>query len=177
MIRPEILMQLRRWQEVILAACLGAAGLWLIFLGGYILVPSGAATVVLALSMALLAVRRLRFARHSGAMGVVEVDEAQIAYFGPSDGGFISLQDMVELRLLRVSGQQMWRLKQSDGQTLLIPIDATGAERLFDAFAALPDMNTAVLVQELSHNASDMKIIWRRPARGIAHQGAGSPLT
>jgi hypothetical protein len=177
MIRPEILIVLRRWQEVILAASLGLFGLWLMVLGGYILMPIGAALVILALSMIILALRRLRFARQTGAIGIVEVDEAQIAYFGPTEGGFISLQDMVELRLLRLNGQQMWRLQQSDGQSLLIPIDATGAEGLFDAFAALPDMNTAHLVQELSDTTSDIKTIWRKSTKSSATQGAGSPLT
>jgi hypothetical protein len=177
MIRPEILIILRRWQEVILAACLGLFGLWLIVLGGYILMPIGAALVILALSMTILALRRLRFARPSTAIGIVEVDEAQIAYFGPTEGGFISIQEMVELRLLRLNGQQMWRLQQSDGQSLLIPIDATGAEGLFDAFAALPQMNTARLVQELSDTHSDIKTIWRKSTKSIATQGAGSPLT
>jgi hypothetical protein len=73
MIRPEILIVLRRWQEVILAASLGLFGLWLMVLGGYILMPIGAALVILALSMIILALRRLRFARQTGAIGIVEL--------------------------------------------------------------------------------------------------------
>lgn len=160
MIRPEIWIMMQRGQEVILAGFLALFGIWLILLGGYILTPIGAAITALAASMAVLALRRLRFSKPAAAIGVVEVDEAQIGYFGPSDGGFISLQDMTELRLLRVGGVDTWRLKQSDGQTLLIPVAATGAERLFDAFAALPDMNSADLAQPLA--GSDMRMIWRR---------------
>lgn len=160
MIRPEVWTLVLRGQEVILASLLGLFGLWLMILGGYILLPIGGAITALAVSMAVLALRRLRFSNHHGAIGVVEVDEAQIGYFGPTEGGFISLQDMVELRLLRVGGVDMWRLKQSDGQTLLIPVAATGAERLFDAFAALPDMHSADLVSPLG--GSDMRMIWRR---------------
>lgn len=160
MIRPEVWAMVLRGQEVILATLLALFGLWLMILGGYILLPIGGAILAVAVSMAVLALRRLRFSKHSGAIGVVEVDEAQIGYFGPTDGGFISLQDMVELRLLRVGGVDMWRLKQSDGQTLLIPVAATGAERLFDAFAALPEMNTADLAAPLA--GSDMRMIWRR---------------
>lgn len=159
MSRAEVWALVLRGQEVILATLLALFGLWLMILGGYILLPIGGAILALAVSMAVLALRRLRFSRPRGAIGMVEVDEAQIGYFGPTDGGFISLQDMVELRLLRVGGVDMWRLKQSDGQTLLIPVAATGAERLFDAFAALPNMNTADLVAPL---AGDMRMIWRR---------------
>lgn len=160
MIRPEVWALVQRGQEVILATVLALFGLWLMILGGYILLPIGGAILALALSMAVLALRRLRFSRQRGAIGMVEVDEAQIGYFGPTEGGFISLQDMTELRLLRVNDVDMWRLKQSDGQTLLIPTAATGAERLFDAFAALPDMNSADLVAPLA--GSDMRMIWRR---------------
>lgn len=160
MIRPEVWALVQRGQEVILATVLALFGLWLMILGGYILLPIGAAITALAASMAVLALRRLRFSRQKGAIGMVEVDEAQIGYFGPTEGGFISLQDMTELRLLRVNDVEMWRLKQSDGQTLLIPTAATGAERLFDAFAALPDMNSADLVAPLA--GSDMRMIWRR---------------
>lgn len=160
MIRPEVWAIVQRGQEVILATLLALFGLWLMILGGYILLPIGGAITALAASMAVLALRRLRFSRRRGAIGMVEVDEAQIGYFGPTEGGFISLQDMSELRLLRVNGVDMWRLKQSDGQTLLIPVAAMGAERLFDAFATLPDMNSADLAQPLA--GSDMRMIWRR---------------
>ena len=163
MIRPEVAAFLTRWQEVIFAAAVAGFGLWLVILGGYILMPIGGALVLLSLSMAVLALRRLQFSRPTTAQGMVEVDEAQIGYYGPDDGGFISLQDMVELRLLRIAGRQMWRLKQSDGQALLIPLDAQGAAALFDAFAALPDMDTAALVAGLSGETAEIKPIWRRP--------------
>ena len=66
------------------------------------------------------------------APGVVEVDEGQISYLGPAFGGSISVPELVELRLLTAGGRRMWRLKQADGQALLIPVEAVGADRLFD---------------------------------------------
>lgn len=168
MIRPDLIALLRRWSEVIVSAMLAALGLWLIRLGGLILIPIGAGLLALAAPMALLAYRRIRFAQPSIAIGMVEVDEAQIGYYRPDGGGFVSLQDLIELRLIRISGAPMWRLKQSDGQTLLIPTDAAGAERLFDAFAALPGMDTAALVAALSASAPDLAPIWRRPGKAPA---------
>ncbi|MEI2687828.1 MAG: hypothetical protein V9G14_17530 [Cypionkella sp.] len=88
-----------------------------------------------------MAWRRIRFAQDIDAPGVVEVDEAQIGYLGPEAGGFVSIVELVELRLLTLRGRRLWRLKQADGQALLIPVDAAGAERLFDAFATLPGMD------------------------------------
>jgi len=112
------------------------------------------------------------------APGVVEVDEGQIAYLGPAFGGFVALPDLVEIRLVTMRGRRLWRLRQTDGQVLLIPVDATGAERLFDAFASLPGMDMAALVAALSPGTAaapggliagpDMRVLWRRPGAGLA---------
>ena len=57
-----------------------------------------------------------------------------------------TLPELIELRLVTLRGRRVWRLKQADGQALLVPVDAAGAEGLFDAFAILPGMDTAALV-------------------------------
>ena len=179
MIRPEVLNLLRRANEVILAALLVAFGLWLIWLGGYLLTPVGMALSALGLSWAVLALRRLRFAQGSDAPGVVEVDEGQVGYLGPTAGGYVSLPELAEIRLLTLRGRRMWRLKQADGQAVLIPVDAAGAERLFDAFSSLPGMDSGALVQALTpaaHSAGqtlpaqqtpEIKVIWRRQGAGM----------
>lgn len=149
LIRPEALAALRRWQEVGLALAGIGLGLWLFTRGGWLLMPLGVAVAGLALGSGVIALRRMRFAQGAGAPGMVEVDEGQISYFGPLSGGFVSLRELVELRLLARGGQRFWRLKQQDGQALLVPVDASGAERLFDAFAALPGMDSQALVSAL----------------------------
>jgi len=175
LIRPEVARLLWQGREVFLGAGVALAGLWLIWLGGYLLVPFGAGVLALGLGWGLLALRRLRFAQSGDAPGVVEVDEGQVAYFGPALGGAISLPDLEEVRLLTLRGRRVWRLKQSDGQALLIPVEAAGAERLFDAFATLPGMETQTLVAALAPDAapaggralavaSQTRVIWRRSA-------------
>lgn len=181
MIRPEFIAMLRRFSEVILATGILAFGLWLIALGGYLLTPVGTALGAFGVAWALLALRRLRFAQTIDSPGVVEVDEGQIGYLGPTTGGYVSIPELVELRLLSLRGRRVWRLKQADGQALLIPVDATGADRLFDAFASLPGMNTLSLVAALDAKpstgatnlsiAAETKTIWHRPALGaLSHE-------
>ncbi len=177
LIRPVVLAGLRRGREVIAALVLVALGLWLAWLGGYLLVPLGLGIVAIGAAWALQALRRLRFAQSGRSPGMVEVDEGQIGYLGPAEGGFVGLPDLVELRLISLRGRRVWRLKQADGQALLVPVDAAGAERLFDAFASLPGMDTQALVAALElkntvqgdkgsvSNVSDSFVIWRRPAR------------
>lgn len=160
MIRPEVLATVHRLREVIAAAFAGLIGIWLIWLGGYLLFPLGAAVLVLAAVWALTALRRLRFAQGVDAPGVVEVDEGQVGYLGPATGGYVSLVELVELRLIRLRGQRVWRLRQADGQALLIPVAAAGADRLFDAFATLPGLDSQELLAALD-GAGD-RVVWRR---------------
>ena len=135
-----------RAREILFALGFGAFGAWCIWLGGYVLVPFGAATLAVATLLGVMAQRRLRFGQGIHAPGIIDVDEAQLSYFGPDGGGFVSLADVTELRLVWMAGRRFWRLKQSDGQALLLPVDASGADRLFDAFASLPGMDTRALV-------------------------------
>ncbi|WP_343080750.1 hypothetical protein [Ostreiculturibacter nitratireducens] len=164
MIRPEAVATLRRWREVAGSAAILAFGLWMFSLGGWILAPAGIGLVALALGLGVIALRRMRFARGGSAPGVVEVDEGQVGYFGPDFGGFLSLRELVEIRLVDLHGVPRWRLKQADGQVLLIPASAKGAEALFDAFAALPgiDMGRLTAALDARENA---QVLWQRPAR------------
>jgi hypothetical protein len=176
-IRPEITDLIWRAREVIWAGLVVALGLWLILLGGYLLIPLGLIVGGVGVVLALTAFRRMRFQQKVTAPGVVELDEAQVGYLGPELGGFLSLQELVELRMLVLRGRRMWRLKQADGQALLIPVDARGAERLYDAFANLPGMDTSALVAALEPSrlpsgaaltlAAETRVIWRRAGKGI----------
>lgn len=181
MIRPEVTALMFRAREVLWAIAVIGFGAWLIWLGGYLLAPLGGAVAVLGAGLGLLALRRMRFAQAVDAPGVVEVDEGQVGYYGPGSGGFVSLPELVELRLLTMRGRRLWRLKQLDGQALLIPVEAAGAERLFDAFASLPGMDTGALVAVLdkpadgpsgtsgglTNSAAEMRLVWRRPGAGV----------
>ncbi|WP_050528170.1 hypothetical protein [Pseudorhodobacter aquimaris] len=176
-IRPDARQALCRWREVAAAAGVTAFGLWLMLLGGFLLLPLGGVFAVLGLGFGLLAYRRMRFAQSGDAPGVVELEEGQISYFGPTFGGAVALRELVEIRLLTQQGRRMWRLRQQDSQTLLIPVEASGAERLFDAFAGLPGMDSGALVAALAPQAAgrgqaitlatDSRVIWKHPVRAV----------
>ena len=177
LIRPEVTALIWRWREVMWSWVVVGVGLWLMALGGYVLMPIGAVIGGIGLVLAVTAFRRMRFEQAVDAPGVVEVDEAQVGYLGPELGGFLSLPELVELRTLSLRGRRVWRLKQDDGQALLIPVDAKGADRLFDAFANLPGMDTGALVAALAPSslpkaaaltlAAETRVIWRRQGKGV----------
>jgi hypothetical protein len=169
-IRPEALTALARWREALMAVCIVGAGIWLCLLGGLILIPVGLAAIALGAGLGVIALRRLRFVQDAAGPGVVELDEAQIGWLGPEGGGYLSLRELAELRLMSRGSRRFWRLKQMDGQALLIPVDASGAERLFDAFTALPGMDSNALVSALDAPPSAAAdalgpVIWHRPDR------------
>jgi hypothetical protein len=177
-IRPELADTLHRWREVIAAlatALVGALGLGTGT--GYVIPLSGLILVIVGAAWTLQALRRLRFLQAGEAPGIVRVTEAQIAYLGPRIGGFVGLPDLTEVRLLTLRGRRIWRLRQADGQMLHIPVEAQGAEALFDAFTALPGMDTAALVAALGSDAPSEtrvvalneadRLIWARQAKGV----------
>ena len=186
MIRPELRDSLIRLQEVWLCLIVAAFGGWLVYLGGYLLMPLGLVVIVGACAMAVLAWRRLRFVQPVSAPGMVELDEGQISYFGPQIGGSISLSDLVELRIISLRGRRLWRLKQADGQAILIPIEAEGAAQLFDAFCSLPGLSSSDLLEALDPKekpnrpamgalrlGDEDRLVWHRKGKGVVVQMHG----
>jgi hypothetical protein len=167
LIRPELAARLHRWREVIGAGLALAAGLWLATRGGWLMAGLGGAMALAGAGLALAALRRLRFAPAGRGPGVVEVDEGQVGWFGPGIGGFVSLSDLSELGLVTVQGLRVWRLRQTDGHLLLVPVNAQGADRLYDALTALPGIDGTRLLAALD-NPADTPVVWRRiPAQVI----------
>ena len=161
-IRPDLARRLRRWSEfgaAILAALLGGL---LMRLGGFLFLPVGALLTLLSLGWAMTALRRLSFQRDVAAPGMVEVIEGQVGYFGPDFGGFVALDDLAELRLAEMHGARQWRLRSLSNEVLLIPVDAAGAEKLFDAFAVLPGIDMAALANALDAGTATLPL-WRSP--------------
>jgi hypothetical protein len=177
LIRPELLAAAHRGREVIAALVVTGFGAWVAFLGGYLLLPLGGVIAALGLGWTVVSLRRLRFQQAGEAPGIVRVTEAQIAYMGPRVGGFVGLPELSEVKLLTLRGRRAWKLRQADGQQLYIPVEADGAEALFDAFASLPGMDTAALVAALGSEApSDStvvaldgvdRLIWSRKGPGV----------
>lgn len=164
MIRPELRAHLLQHREAIAAGLGVACALWVATRGGWFLAAIGLVLAALCAGWALSAWHRARFARPVSAPGVVDLDEGRIGYYGTGGavlGGYVALADLVEIRLLRLGGAPCWRLKSADGQALLVPVAAAGAEKLFDAFATLPGIELGRLAAALSSDIPAQSL-WRR---------------
>lgn len=160
MIRPE----LRPYRETVAALVATGLGLWVFSRGGWVFWPLGALIAGASALWALDAWRRLRFRSRATAPGVVELDEGAIRYLSPDRllGGEIALRDLSEIRLLRLNGRAHWRLKSQDGQALLVPVDARGADGLASAFAALPGVDMGRISAALKADGPTMQTLWTR---------------
>lgn len=160
--RPEVQAALWRWREVIVGACILLLGLWLVIGPGFLLAVPGAAMVAGGAALIWLGVQRARFRGADGGTGALQVDEGAVTYFGPLTGGTVALREMDSLTLERAMYPAHWRLSQPGVPALLIPINAAGAEALFDAFATLPGLKTERMLGELRTENTQAVVIWQR---------------
>jgi hypothetical protein len=168
-LRPEARATLWRWREVLCAAVVLILGLWwglTTFGFGRLM---GGVVALLGLAMGVVALQRLRFGMGSGGAGLVEVDERRLAYFGPLSGGVIDLGDLVRVDLDPTGKPAHWVLTDLAGQMVHIPVDAAGAEALFDVFAALPGIRTERMLELLRGNPGERVLIWQTAARARLH--------
>lgn len=162
-LRPEARAALWRWREVLAALALGALGLWWAATGLGLLRWLGTGLVPVALALGFAAAQRLRFRRGGGGLGLVEVDEARITYFGPLGGGTADLGELERLDFDHDARPAHWWLIGAGGAALAVPVDAEGADALFDAFTALPGLAPLRLVEAVGRTGGGRETVWRRP--------------
>ncbi|NOD84523.1 hypothetical protein [Ruegeria sp. HKCCD6119] len=161
-IRPEAKLALWRWREVLVAGFVLILGLSWINGPGGLLGWIGWLLVAVAIALAVIGVQRARFRTGTGGQGVVTVDEGQITYFGPLDGGIIATREIERLALDPTSTPAHWVLEQPGQAVLHIPVNAEGAEALFDVFSALPGLKTEHMLAELNGGSAHPVVIWER---------------
>lgn len=165
-IRPEARAVLRRWRGALVGLAVLALGLW--WASGHGLMRwLGGGVAVLGLLLLVTAVQRARFRAGRGGPGVVRVDEGEVTYFGPLDGGAVALRDLESLVLDGASRPPVWVLRQAGRPALHIPVNAEGAERLFDAFASLPGLRTGFMLARMQAPPAQPVVIWRKA--GVRH--------
>lgn len=149
-----------RWRDVLMALGLSGVGLFFALTAFGILKWIGWVMAALGLFGAIAAWQRMRFAGTGDGAGVVTLDERRVIYLGPTDGGVLDLDLMVQLDLTPSS---KWRLIKDDGDVLEIPSDAKGADTLFDVFNALPGMKTEYMLSVLERPRAGQMTIWIAP--------------
>ncbi len=171
--RPEAKAALWRWREVLVGVGLALFGLWWIVGPGFLLALPGWALLLGGVALGLVGFQRARFRGAGDGPGAVQVDEGQIAYFGPLTGGVVSLAALERLSLDATAIPAHWRLDAPDQAAVMIPVNAAGSDALFDAFSKLPGLRTERMLSELRSRRSHAVVIWERtplrPAHALLH--------
>jgi len=170
MIRPEAKAQLWRWREVIAGGVALALGLWWLTQNSALLYLPAAALIVGGGALVWMGMQRARFRSADQGPGTVQVDEGQIAYFGPLTGGVIALEDVAWISLDGTQHPAHWHLRSDRGEDVLVPVNADGAERLFDAFASLPGLRMDRDVPNFDTVRGRTIVIWRRDKSATAQR-------
>lgn len=161
-IRPEAQKAMMQWREALLGAAILVLGLWWSS-GSGILQWVGVVVVLAGAVLIYTGVQRGRFRAGKGGPGVVTVDEGEISYFGPLSGGVVSISDVALVMLDPTQDPPVWVLQQPRQADIAIPVNAEGAEGLFDAFAQLPGIRTEYMLASLKSDAGQPVVIWAKP--------------
>lgn len=166
--RPEAAKGLRRWREVLLAILMTSFGMhWVLTSFGMFRLMGGL-IFLLGCVWIVLALKRARFNKGGGGEGVVLVDEGRISYFGPQAGGSLSIVGLISIRLLHEpGGRKSWYLLAQETTPLTIPVDAEGAETLFDVFDNLPHMDMKMLQAALDTEIEEDILLWHVDMRKL----------
>lgn len=167
-IRPEIHAMAARWRELVWAAGFGALGLYWALATGGVLQMLGWALCGLAGGLAVVGVQRGRFRHGAGGVGVVQVDEGQITYFGTHTGGAVAIHSLDWIALDKGQTPPVWQFNHPGLMCLEIPMNAEGNEALFDVFAQIDGVSMAKMNDALRAPHDHRVVIWRdKDAPGI----------
>lgn len=166
-IRPPVAVHFTKWREAYFVAFLLILGVWF-FLRGmatFNLVFQALGLVISLVGIILLrtTIQRIRFRRKQKAPGMVDVNEREISYFGPLHGKTISLESLHKIELRESEAYAaIWVLHHTDGDPMIVPTTAKGADDLFDAFTSLSGVKMDVLVAALNKVPIHNQVIWER---------------
>lgn len=163
MIRPEAAARLTRWREALIGTAAVAIGLWLWLANDGLLALFGAVAMAVGAILILSGIRAARFRADGQSPGIVNVVEGRITYMGPLTGGLVDLDEVMQVAFHRPdTGDAYWRLTHRQGEPLVIPEGAAGADKLLDALAPLPGLDTGAMVRAVQTRTPGMITVWRR---------------
>lgn len=160
-IRPEVRQMFWRWREVLIGGGIASLGLYWAVSSRGLLAMLGTVLVVGGAILIFAGLQRTRFRIGRGGPGVVQVDERQVTYFGPLNGGSVSIDALASVELEpRSKPDAEWILTELRGQPLHIPVTAENAESLFDVFASLSGIRTENMLTQLRASPEERVTIW-----------------
>lgn len=166
-LRPEAKQFLQRWREAIFAGVILLGSLQAASTTSGVMNAFSWVTALIGAALFIEGVRRARLPANSGGVGVVDVDERQITYFGPHGGGAISINELSRI-IVRTTARGpatadfFWELTDRSLQRLTIPGDAENAQALFDALTVLPGADYEAVIRASGTTEEREFLVWER---------------
>ena len=163
-IRPAAKATVLRWREALTGFALFALGLY----WGFGVAPGllnwiGYLALFLGAGLFFAGLQKGSARMGGGGPGVVQVVERRIGYFGPLNGGLVDLEAITSVSLDPTEHPRHWVITHEGGPALHIPVNAEGADALFDAFASLPGLSPGRIASTLKQDGTAPIVLWRRP--------------
>ncbi len=162
-IRPELKAKFWRMRETVFGGVLAAVGMYWAITANGVLSAAGMSISIVASLLVFAGLQRARFRVQGAGPGMVQIDERQVVFYGPHEGGVVSIDALQKLELepgVRPAGA--WILTEPGVPVLEIPTNAENAEALFDVFASLRGLDTEYMLRQLSDNPKRRVVIWSR---------------
>jgi len=162
-VRPESRAFFWRWREVLVALVVFLWGQWLGLTSFGLIAGFGWFVAAFGVVGLFAGWQRARFRIGDGGAGVVQVDERQIIYYGPHDGGAVSIEGLTRVELIPSdTGVHDWLLVEPGQTPLSIPINAEHSEDLFDAFSVLDGFAMQKMLNALNARPVQPVVIWQK---------------
>lgn len=161
LIRPEVKSRFWRFREAAFGFVMAAVGIYWAVTSHGVLSAAGMSISIAASLLIFAGLQRARFRVSGDGPGVVQIDERQVIYYGPHDGGVISVDSLTRLELEpRARPAGAWVLTEPGAPVLEIPTNADNADALFDVFASLKGLDTEHMLRQLSTDPRSRVLIW-----------------
>lgn len=162
LIRPEIRAAAWRGREMLTGLGLALLGAWASVGSFGLLRWLGIVVVLASLAFAYTGWQRMRLRPRATGQGVIEVDEGRITFWGPLDGGSVGRDALRSVSLDHGNHPATWVLRETDGTTLHIPVNAGGQDALLDALDTLPGLSSGAVLAALQAQSEQHHLVWSR---------------
>jgi hypothetical protein len=164
-IRPEVAASLKKWREAIIAGAILLGALQAASATTGLMNAFSWVTALIGAALFIEGVRRARLPQGGGGVGVVDVDERQITYFGPHGGGALSINELARIKVRTTadgprSSDFFWEFTDRSGQRLTVPGNAENASALFDALTALPGADYEAVIKASGSTQAGEFLVW-----------------
>lgn len=169
-LRPEVRVFLARYAQALFGGAIMLFGVWWITISFGIMRGLGVAIVVAGLGLLVEGLRRARLTSKSNGSGpgIVEIDERRITWMSGHFGGSIAMDALATVDIqVTPEGEALWVFLQTDGERLVVPASAKGAEKIVDVLSALKGLDYDAALRAMSSDEAGRFHLWRSRQRQL----------